>query len=455
MKGQGPVLAGGDPVSSAIDPPWPSPARSWWMIAVFFAAAILSYTDRFILSLLVDPVRADLHISDTQVSLLQGLAFALVYSFAGLPLGRIADLMPRRNVIIAGVVIWSSATAACGFANSFAALFAARVGVGVGEAALAPAAISMIADCFPPSRRGTALSVFIAGMAIGGGAAIAIGGSLLGAASLGIFRMLPLVGTLPPWRATLVLLALPGVLIIALLLTVHEPSRRATNGPGSAGPLPLRAAFAAFQARGYILVPLYLAVALVSAGDFSFQNWTPALLSRRFGLSPIQIGQQLGLMAILSGVGGTLAAGLLGDLSARHGTERTRLTLALGAIIVGLAGASIVLAVTANQVLLCFVVWLSMASAAEALGVAVLQAVIPGEVRGIGVACVSFCNMLFGLACGTALTAAFTDHVFHDPRSVAGSMTAVAVPAALIAIALFFRVRRQWIPVQPAIRSAP
>jgi MFS family permease len=451
MKEQA-VPAGGD---AAMSPPWPSPARSWWMIAVFFAAAILSYTDRFILSLLVDPVRADLHISDTQVAVLQGLAFALVYSFAGLPLGRLADLLPRRNVIIAGVVIWSSATVACGFAGSFGALFAARIGVGVGEAALAPAAVSMIADCFPPSRRGTALSVFIAGMAIGGGAAIAIGGSLLGAASLGFFRMLPLVGSLPPWRAALVLLAVPGVLIIALLLTVREPARRATDAPGTTGPLPLRAAFAAFQARAHILVPLYLAVALISAGDYSFQNWTPALLSRRFGLSPLQIGQQLGLMAILSGVGGTLAAGMLGDLSVRRGGERARLTLALGAIIVGLGGACIVLAATAGHVLLCFVVWLSMASAAEVLGIAVLQAVIPSEVRGIGVACVSLCNMLFGLACGTALTAAFTDHVFHDPRSVAGSMTVVAVPAALIAFALFGRVRRQWDAVRPAIRSAP
>lgn len=410
------------------------------MIAVFFAAAILSYTDRFILSLLVDPVRADLHISDTQVSLLQGLAFALVYSFAGLPLGRIADLAARRNVIIAGVLIWSGATVACGFAGSFGTLFAARICVGVGEAALAPAAVSMIADCFPPSRRGTALSVFIAGMAIGGGAALAIGGSLVAFASSGVFRALPLIGALPPWRATLVLLALPGLAIAALLLTVREPPRRAAER-SSAGPLSLSAALASFRTRGFLLLPLYLAVALVSAGDFSFQNWTPALLSRRFGLSAMQIGEQLGVAAILSGVAGTLAGGVLGDLGARRGGERGRLSFALIAIMLGLAGASIALAATASQVLLCFVLWTAMASAAESIGIAVLQAVIPGEVRGIGVACVSLCNMLFGLAGGTALTAVLTDHVFHDPRRVGSSMSALVIPTALVAFALLWRVR--------------
>ena len=164
MSGSSPGAAEHDIAVSSVVQSWPSRRHGWWMIAVFFATAILSYTDRFIFSLLVDPLRADLGISDTQVSLLQGLAFALVYAFAGLPLGRLADLVPRRNVIIAGVLLWSAATAACGFAATFGQLFAARIAVGIGEAALAPAAVSMIADYFPPARRGTALSVFIAGM---------------------------------------------------------------------------------------------------------------------------------------------------------------------------------------------------------------------------------------------------------------------------------------------------
>jgi MFS family permease len=405
------------------------------MIAVFFCAAILSYTDRFILSLLVDPLRADLGISDTQVSLLQGLAFALVYGFAGLPLGRVADLVPRRNVIIAGVLLWSGATIACGYATTFGQLFVARLAVGIGEAALAPAAVSMIADYFPPARRGVALSVFIAGMAIGGGAAIAIGGALVGAATLGFFKALPVVGGLPPWRATLVILGVPALAVVALLLTVREPPRRRTEAvPANSGPL--RGALALLGSRAGVLVPLYLAVALLSAGDFSFQNWTPTLLSRCFGLSPLEIGRQLGLLAILSGVGGTLAGGVLGDLGARLGGERARITISFGAIVIGLAGSAIAVAATSGQVLACFVVWTAMASMSEALGIAVIQAVVPNEVRGVGVALTSLCNMLLGLALGTSVTAVLTDHVFHDPRAVGLSMSAVLVPTALAAFAL-------------------
>jgi MFS family permease len=423
------------------EPPWPSLAHGWWMIAVLCAAAILSYTDRFILSLLVGPIRAALAIDDTKFSLLQGLAFALVYSVAGLPLGRLADLARRRNVIVSGVLIWSGATVACGLAQSFGGFFLARVGVGIGEAALAPAAVAMIADGFAPSRRGMALSVFIAGMAIGGGAAFAIGGSLIGVASRGLFAMLPLVGGLPPWRLTLLLLAVPGLAIAGLLLTVREPPRRQSNTAILPDRPPLRAMFEAFRRRAPLLLPLYLAVALVSTGDFSFQNWTPALLARRFALSAGEIGEQLGWVAVLSGVTGTLAGGFLGDLVARRRGERARLTLAVFAVVIGLTGALISIATTPAQALLCFGIWTTCASAAEALGITVLQSVLTGEIRGVGNALVSFANMMIGLTCGTTFTAVLTDHVFHDPQSVGESMSLVLVVAALAALTLLVRLR--------------
>ena len=186
--------------------PWPSAASAWGAVALFCVAAVLSYTDRQILSLLVDPIRADLHISDTQVGVLQGVAFAVIYSFAGLPLGRLADLVERRYVIFAGIALWSVGTLICGYAGDFWSLFGGRVVVGVGEAALAPAAFSMISDMFPAERRGTALGVFIMGMAVGGGVAITIGGEVLGLAASGAFAGVPGLRDLVPWRAVLVLL---------------------------------------------------------------------------------------------------------------------------------------------------------------------------------------------------------------------------------------------------------
>src|ERR1700742_1316150 len=155
---------------------YPPRAQGWWAVAIFALAALLSYTDRQILSLLVDPIRGDLHISDTQLSILQGAAFAVLYSFIGLPLGRIADLVPRRWLLVFAVVVWSLGTIVCGLSHSFAQLFGARLLVGIGEAALAPAAMSLIGDYFPPTARATPTGVFLTGMVVGGGAAGGIGG---------------------------------------------------------------------------------------------------------------------------------------------------------------------------------------------------------------------------------------------------------------------------------------
>src|SRR5688572_4369774 len=154
-------------------------ASGWWAVFVFFLAAILSYTDRQILSLLVDPIRAGLNLSDVQLGILHGTAFAVLYAAFGLPLGRLADLMNRRNLILVGVMIWSTATVACAWARSFEELLVARLFVGLGEAALAPAALSMISDLFPAERRGVAIGTFALGIVAGAGVAIGVGGTLL------------------------------------------------------------------------------------------------------------------------------------------------------------------------------------------------------------------------------------------------------------------------------------
>jgi len=164
---------------------YPSRPYAWAVVAILIATAVLSYTDRQVLSLLVDPIRGSLGITDTQISLLLGTAFAVVYGTAGIPLGYLADRTSRRNLIFAGVTVWSVGTIACGLSNNFFEIFASRIVVGLGEAALSPAAISLISDYFPPSRRGTAVGLFLSGIAMGSGAAILIGGGVLHAVELG------------------------------------------------------------------------------------------------------------------------------------------------------------------------------------------------------------------------------------------------------------------------------
>ncbi|MES2495846.1 MAG: MFS transporter [Pseudomonadota bacterium] len=425
---------------------WPSPVIAWWSVFVFFIVAVISYSDRLVLSLLVDPIRAELHLRDTEVGLIQGLAFALVYSVAGLPFGRLADVFARRGVIIAGVVIWSLCTIACGYASSFTLLFVARIGVGIGEAAFAPAAVSMIADLFPPHRRGLAIGCLLTGQAVGSGLAIVIGGGLLQLAIDGQFAALGQIGQLAPWRMVLVLLGFSGVVPVLLLLTIREPARH--RPPGSMTLPTLKAVLGGFRRLAPVLLPLYLAVSFISAGDFSIQNWMPTMLSRRFAYSPGEIASTLGVASLLIGGLGTIAGGLLSDWQTGRGGNVRRLAVAILAVALGGAGAAQWLTQSGGQAIGLFALWIFMSSISGTIGITVLQNIVPNEMRGVGTALVSFCNVLMGLAVGTALTGMLTDHVFGDPRAVGQSMSIVALTASAVALYLLYLARSR-------LRSAP
>lgn len=255
---------------------YPSAAQAWSAVLIFALAALLSYTDRQILALLVDPIRSDLHISDTGLSILQGAAFAVLYSLIGLPLGRIADLVPRRTLLLFAVLLWSLGTVLCGCAQSFAQLFTARLLVGVGEAALAPAAMSLIGDYFRPSARALPTGVFLTGMVAGGGTAIAVGGYLLSAAEHAAFSVLPIMRALAPWRQVLVILGSSGAMVALLFLALREPpGRRIAPADIRARLLELTEVFDVFRSRYRLLLPLYAAMGIGSIVDYAILSWTP------------------------------------------------------------------------------------------------------------------------------------------------------------------------------------
>jgi MFS family permease len=420
--------------------PWPRPSQAWIALCAFCIAAILSYTDRQILSLLVDPLRLTFRLSDSQVSLLQGVAFALIYAFAGLPLGRMADVLPRKRVIIGGILIWSLATLWCGLARSFGELFMARGLVGIGEAALAPAAASMIADYFPPRRRGAATGVFLMGQVAGGGLAITLGGAILQLAQSGALARLPLVGALAPWRATLLVLALPGLAVALLMTATREPPRR--HAPGRLAAPPLGEVARSLWAHRGTLGPIYLGMALLSVGDFSLQNWFPTLLSRKFGLSPGLIGAELGPAAIAGAVVGALGAGLLSDRRVRRGGVAARLPIAAVAAALAVLGALVMFASSGAAAIAIFMAWLVMSNAAGAIGITAVQELAPPPVRGVALALISFFNIGIGLGVGTTMTALLTDKVFHGPGGVGNSMTTMALPAAVLGALAFLAASR-------------
>ena len=419
--------------------PWPRPAQAWWAIAVFFFAAVLSYTDRQVLTLLIDPLRGDLAITDTQVSLLQGLAFALIYSFAGLPLGRAADLFPRRIVIIIGVSVWSLATLACAYVHSFEALFVARVFVGIGEACLAPAAMSMIGDIMPPQRRGTAIGIFMLGMIVGGGVAILVGGSLLGAIEHGLVAGIPILNGLAPWRAVLALMALPGLVLVLCLLTLPEPVRRPSAGQASAQARSSAEVWADLLLYRKALAPLYLGMALMCVGDYAMGNWLPALLSRKFGMSAGDIGALYGGAVIASSAIGILGGSLLADRLIASGRGYSRIQIATIAALLALPGAFAGLGGSAQVVVWAFAWWSLMSSAAAVIAITALPEIAPSHMRGLTIAIASFGNIMMGNGFGTFATPWVNDHVYADPLMIGVSMTWVSFPVGVAALVFFYR----------------
>jgi MFS family permease len=377
-------------------------SRAWWALAVLCIAAILSYTDRQILSLVVDPVRAELGLSDLQIGFLQGTAFAIMYAAFGLPLGQLADRLARRNLIVAGVLLWSAATVACAYARSFEELFAARVAMGI---------------------------------VLGTGIAIGVGGFLLQAAQRGAFAEYPLLASMPAWRAVFVIAGAPGLLIALLLLSVPEPERHErsiTTQP------PFGEAMRRFLRHSAALRPMFVGAALLAMGDFALFAWSPTILSRSYDLSGADIGVWLGSAAILGGVLGTLAGGVLADIAVKSGGSASRLRLAaafgVGAIIGGFAG----VASTAPVMIVLIFIWVFCSSAAGTIGFTAVQEFMPNEMRGLATSLIGFCNTVIGLGMGPIMVAWFADRIFHERTGLGWSLSLVAVPAGVACCLLMF-----------------
>src|SRR5215467_7397810 len=198
----------------------------WYVVCVLMVAYIFSFIDRQIFSMVVGPLRRDLHISDVQVSYLQGLSFVVFYTFFGILIGRLVDIYSRRTIIAIGLVLWSLFTTACGIVTTFPQMLMMRMGVGVGEAALSPAAYSLVADYVPPQRMSVAISLYSAGIYIGSGLSFLLGGKIQTYAAARGAMSLPLVGQIHPWQILFFAVGLPGVLFAPLLYTIREPRTR-------------------------------------------------------------------------------------------------------------------------------------------------------------------------------------------------------------------------------------
>ncbi|HEX4677171.1 MAG TPA: MFS transporter, partial [Steroidobacteraceae bacterium] len=419
--------------------------------AILIATAVLSYTDRQVLSLLVDPIRGELGISDTQVSLLLGTAFAVVYGIAGIPLGFLADRTSRRNLIFAGVVVWSCGTLACGFSHSFGQLFAARIVVGLGEAVLSPAAISLISDYFPPARRGTAVGFFLSGIAMGIGAAILIGGGVLHVVESGVLAGTPLAGQ-PAWRLVLLLIGAPGLLWSLAILLIKEPARKTAEDPTDPGDAAATGASTPTSAPRSTpwsrVIPIYLVVATASLVDNAVGAWAPTLLIREFTRDPAQIGVQLGFLLTAGFGGGVLLGGWLADRAGSRGGSSYKLGVCLLSGLLILPVSLLINASEFHLVLLSVPLYFALSGVVTACGFSAILDVVPNRSRGLAMAISFFLNVALGAGLGPSAVTAASDYVFGVAAGLGPAITltvaagyAVAAGAALTGLSLL-RARR-------------
>jgi MFS family permease len=405
----------------------------WYAVGIMTVAYMFSYIDRQIISLMVGPIRDDLGISDSEFSLLVGLAFALFYTVLGIPIGRLADASNRRNIIAIGIAFWSFATAACGLARTFGQLFIARVAVGVGEAALSPAAYSMLADMFSPKKLGRAIGVYSSGVFIGIGLSFIVGAYLVTALEANGGLSLPLFGHMKPWQATFVIVGSPGLIIALLMLTVPEPARARSATSSMRIRDVLR-----FAVRHYKVYALhFVGFAMITLMFNGIMAWAAEYFIRIHEIPRAEIGPKLGILAAVFGGTGIVCGGLFCDwLSGRGHTDAP--------IKAGLAGTVLLLpfAIAAPLVgdpslsLLLFAPLLFFVSFPFGPAAAGLQMITPPRMRAQMSAVYLFVVNLTGIGFGGTAVALITDFAFHDDMMLHWSMATVAAIGGVLAILL-------------------
>jgi MFS family permease len=422
-----------DPVGNAI-----TTLRLSLYLAILVCAYIFAFADRQIVSLVVQPIKTDLVISDVQIGLVQGVAFALVYSVAGLLCGAAADRFSRRLIIVLGITIWSLGSAACGLATSFVALIICRLVVGLGEASLSPSAYSLLSDWTPRKRLSAVIGIYTTGSNLGGGIALTLGGALV--QYLGTSRQVsvPGLGEVAPWRAAFLATGLPGLGVAALALFLREPPRRQL-GASEAAELPI--GFVEFcRKNARLLCSHLIGFALLGMVAAATLGWGPAYLHRRFEWQSAKVGLALGVMIGVFGTMGTVFGGVIVDRLYSSGMKDAHLRFHVWTNLVG--GACAVSAFLTESPWICvgllwcaFPILISFGGSAPAA----IQLIAPRNLRGRLSALYLLAATGIGIGLGPVSVALLAKWVFHDDQQLGAPLALLTGMCVIVSTALFAR----------------
>ncbi len=429
-------------------------AYPWFVVVILMITYVISFVDRQILNLLVGPIRRDLGISDTQMSLLMGFSFALFYTILGIPLARIADSKSRRGLIVVGILVWSVMTAMCGIARHYWQLLMFRIGVGVGEAALSPAAYSMIADYFPPERRSSAMSVYSMGIFLGSGIAFLLGGLVIQYAAAQGAVSLPLIGDVHPWQLVFLLLGATGIVFSLAFFFVREPARQGTVAGQDS--LPLSEVVGYLWSNRRAVLNHNIGFALLAMCSYGTTAWIPTYFVRTHGWTAPQIGIVFGLIVMVFASAGIILGGRLADRWIRQGKTDAALRIGVLAAVVSIGGGALYLiAPTGTLAAIALVPPVFALAMPFGAAPAALQEIVPNRMRGQTTAVYLFMTNMIGLGLGPTAIALCTDYLFADDYALRWSMLIVGSLASLASLLFLTAGMKPYSQMLERLRAAP
>lgn len=415
------------------------PQSGWYLVFLLFLAYLLSFLDRQIIALLIDPIKNDLQISDFQFSLLHGLGFGVFFALFGIPIALASDRWRRTRIIGIGIIVWSAMTFYCGLARNYLQLFLGRIGVGVGEAALAPAAYSLLADVFDRKRLPTAMALFSMGSTLGSGLAFLLGGRLLSALAEWDRSHIAVLAGFADWQLAFMVAGLPGLLLAGFIFRFPEPRRKGLLDTSPQTVLDqLKTTFHFMTGHKRLYFGIFIAIAATTAMSSGFIVWTPVYLMREFGLTPPEAASRFGGIFVVAATSGVLCGGLLASrLQPRFGQSAYLLVMlvAISGTLVSLLPLALGGDLARVSILIALAVFFTQSLAA--VSVASIQVVTPNEKRAqLSSYFLLFVNLL-GYGSGAPLIAAVTDFVLGDAAQLGLSLAlsaAVLLPMALVAV---------------------
>ncbi|MBU6378839.1 MAG: MFS transporter [Gammaproteobacteria bacterium] len=415
---------------------WPKPAYAWYVVVLLVLSYALGVVDRIVIGLLVNPIKEDLQLTDTEIGIIQGLAFALFYSLFTLPVGYLVDRWKRVPVVWGGLAIWSVATMAGAFSRSFWGLFASRVVMGAGEATTTPASASLIADYFPPEKRARAYGIFAMGGSIGIGIAYLLGGVAIGLTDAVRSLAPSLFAPFADWHVVLFIVGAPGIVLAALMaLTMREPARRgAVSQPTRFSLLPLWRELAINRvALITVMMGTIMNVMIVNAQ----LAWFPTLFVRVHEWEPARIALALSVVGVPFGILSAITAGsALTWLAKRGRQDGPVLVMMLQCAAWALFGTAKCLAPTPELALVGHVLTSMFATWAVTSALTALNLVTPNQLRGQVVAVYTLLTGLVGIAVGSGAVGFLSDYVFNYPTGIAPSLALVCFLGGAIGIAI-------------------